>query len=58
MLLYFYKLLLYGCCNILNQNFAFLVGFGASSLSGVACLVVNHVMLYILLLLILIKALK
>ena len=43
MLLYFYKLLLYSCCNILNQNFAFLVGFGAGSLGGVARLVVNHV---------------
>ena len=43
MLLYFYKLLLRSYYNILNQNFAFLVGFRAGSLSGVARLVVNHV---------------
>ena len=43
MLLYFYKLLLRGCYNILNQNFGFLVRFGGGSLGGVARSVVNHV---------------
>ena len=46
MLLYFYKLFLYSYCNILNQNFAFLVGFRAGPLGSIARLVVNHIIFF------------